>query len=242
MNPDTVAAPEGRPARAIAASGAAPEGLTGAVSVIAKTPEAGRVKTRLCPPLDPAEAAQVAWACLLDTLDVARLVPASRHVIVLDGEPGGWCNGFEVIPQRGDGLAERLAAAFDDMDASALVVAMDTPQLAANALVAGLRALQQGADAVFGPASDGGYWLIGLRAGVDAAPVFAGIPMSTGDTGRRQLARLRELGLAVHVLDELRDLDGVDDLEPIARLAPGGRLARLIQDLGLGRSRAVGLA
>ena len=58
----------------------------------------------------------------------------ARRVIVLDGAPGAWLPpGFEVVPQRGDGLGERLAAAFADCGGPAFLVAMDTPQLTAAA-------------------------------------------------------------------------------------------------------------
>src|SRR4051794_33949116 len=83
-----------------------------ALIVIAKAPVAGRVKTRLCPPCTPDQAAGLARAALQDTLDAAdRSTLAGRRVVVLDGDPGRWLPaGFEVIAQRGDGLAERLAA------------------------------------------------------------------------------------------------------------------------------------
>ena len=99
--------------------------IDGAVMVIAKTPVVGLVKTRLCPPLTAAEAHAVASACLADTIEVASAVPAARHVLVLDGQPGCWLpNGWEVIPQRGGGLDERLAAAFADVADPASVRAL----------------------------------------------------------------------------------------------------------------------
>src|SRR4029453_10639579 len=83
--------------------------------VIAKAPVPGRVKTRLCPPCTPAQAAALAEASLRDTLAAAARCGASRRVVALDGAPGSWLpDGFEVIPQRGSGLAERLSAAFAD--------------------------------------------------------------------------------------------------------------------------------
>ena len=79
--------------------------------VIAKEPVAGRVKTRLCPPFSPAEAAELAAASLADTLETLLALPARRRVLVLDGRPGDWVPpGFEVVPQSGGGLDERLAA------------------------------------------------------------------------------------------------------------------------------------
>jgi rSAM/selenodomain-associated transferase 1 len=190
-----------------------------ALAVIAKAPVAGRVKTRLCPPFTPAEAAALAEAALRDTLAAMARSPAARRVVVLDGRPGPWLPpGFEVLPQRGDGLAERLAHAFDDLAGPALVVGMDTPQVTPALLSSGLATLAH-ADAVLGPALDGGYWAIGLRR--PDARAFAGVPMSAPDTGRRQRRRLRALGLGVARLPALRDVDRADDVRAVAREAPG---------------------
>ena len=88
--------------------------------VIAKEPVPGRAKTRLCPPCTPDEAAALAEAALRDTFTAVAAAPAPRRVVVLDGRPGPWLpEGFEVIPQRAGGLAERLAGAFDDVGAPA---------------------------------------------------------------------------------------------------------------------------
>ncbi len=195
-----------------------------ALVVIAKAPVAGRSKTRLCPPCTPAEAAMLAEAALRDTLAaLARAPIAARRVIVLDGSPGPWLPaGFEVIAQRGAGLAERLANAFQDVAAPAFLVGMDSPQVTAGQLAAGLRALDR-AGAALGLAQDGGYWGIGLRAADPA--VFAGVPMSAGSTGVVQLARLRALGLAAVRLSVLRDVDRIADARAVAARAPHGRFA-----------------
>ena len=102
----------------------------GSLIVIAKAPIPGLVKTRLCPPCTPVEAAGLAEAALADTLARVLETPVDRRVVVLDGQPGDWLpDGFEIFAQRGDGLDERLAAAFADVGGPALIVGMDTPQL-----------------------------------------------------------------------------------------------------------------
>jgi glycosyltransferase A (GT-A) superfamily protein (DUF2064 family) len=153
-----------------------------ALIVIAKAPVAGRVKTRLSPPCTPAQAARLARAALADTFAACDAAAgARRRVVAVEGEPGGWIpGGWDVVAQRGDGLAERLAGAFADVGGPALAVGMDTPQVGAAQIEAGLAALAR-FDAVFGPATDGGYWAIGLREADPA--VFAGVPMSRDDTG-----------------------------------------------------------
>jgi hypothetical protein len=192
--------------------------------VIAKAPVAGASKTRLCPPCTPDEAAALAAAALADTLEAVAATPAVRRVVVLDGTPGSWlAPGIAVIPQRGDGLAQRLAAAFADLGGPALVIGMDTPQVTPRLLARGLAALEH-SDAVLGPAPDGGYWAIGLRR-ADAA-VFAGVPMSQSQTCAAQRARLRALGLVIRELPALRDVDVIADARAVAAQAPTTRFAR----------------
>ena len=196
--------------------------------VLAKEPVAGRVKTRLCPPLTPEGAARVARAALEDTLDVVRAVPAARRVLVLDGRYHA--AGFDVQPQRGGPMPERLAAAFDDCDPGlpTLLVGMDTPQLTAELLQQAVDRLAEH-DAVLGLAPDGGWWALGLQR-PDGA-LLRDVPTSRDDTGALQLAALRSAGLAPHLLPELRDVDTADDARLVAALAPGGRFARAVGEL-----------
>jgi rSAM/selenodomain-associated transferase 1 len=200
-----------------------------ALLVIAKSPVPGKVKTRLTPPCTPEQAATLARAALRDTLAAAAAVDTSRRVLVLDGPPGPWLDDtFEVIPQRGDGLAERLAHAFEDVGGPAFLVGMDTPQVTPELLDAGLAAVADG-DSAFGAAPDGGYWAIGLREPDRRA--FDGVPMSTDDTGARQLARLTELGLDPMILPPLIDVDTWADARTVAAAAPRSRFAAALADI-----------
>ena len=197
--------------------------------VIAKAPVAGRVKTRLCPPCSPSEAAGLAAAALADTLSAASASRATRRVLVLDGDAGDWVPpSFDVVPQRGSGLAERLTAAFADVGGPSLLIGMDTPQVTPALLDAGLAALDH-SDAVLGLARDGGYWAIGLRR-PDAA-VFRDVPMSAPDTGAVQRARLASLRLRTATLPPLRDVDTIADARAVAEVARGGRFARALATL-----------
>lgn len=199
-----------------------------ALLVLAKEPLPGRAKTRLTPPYTPGQAAELARASLLDTLDVVARTPAARRVLVFDGDGRRWRPpGFELIPQRGGDLAERLGAAFDAVGAPALLVGMDTPQLTPGLLLDGMRALADATvDAVLGPALDGGYWSVGLRRSVPGA--FAGVPMSSSSTLAAQRARLRELGLRIHEQPPLQDVDTVADARAVAAAAPHTRFARVL--------------
>jgi rSAM/selenodomain-associated transferase 1 len=203
--------------------------LNGQVIVIAKEPVPGRVKTRLTPPFSPRQAAGLAQAALADTLAAAAGVTAARHVIALDGTAGPWLPaGVRVLPQRGAGLDERIAAAFADayaeLDVPVVLIGMDTPQVTPELLETALRPLADGtADAVFGPAADGGFWLLGLRR--PDPSLILGVPMSTAATGVTQLARLAWAGLRIHWLPLLRDVDTAEDAREVARQAPGSRFA-----------------
>ncbi len=200
------------------------------VLVMAKSPVAGQVKTRLCPPLSPEEAAEVAEAALADTLAAVAACRADRKIIALDGQPGPWLpEGFDVIPQVGRGLGPRLenawAATAPSTGGWGIQIGMDTPQVTASeldallALLVSRPASRQERTAVLGPASDGGWWVIGLP-GTDPRRVFSGVEMSTPHTGDAQLRRLRALGLAVSVAQEHRDIDTFADLAAVAEAHP----------------------
>ncbi|MDG4764179.1 DUF2064 domain-containing protein [Solwaraspora sp. WMMD406] len=127
--------------------------------VVAKSPVAGRAKTRLCPPASPTQAARIATAALLDTMDAVRATAGATPVLALagrldeaDGYPGAGDDlttaaaGWRVLPQRGDRFADRLANAHADVAAAypgrpVLQIGMDTPQLTGAVLAAAVRTL-----------------------------------------------------------------------------------------------------
>jgi rSAM/selenodomain-associated transferase 1 len=205
------------------------------VIVIAKQPVPGRVKTRLTPPFSPQQAAKLAAAALADTLAATAQVSGVRRVLALEGIAGEWLPpGFDVIPQRGRGLDERLAAAFGEAHARLpvpmVLIGMDTPQVTRGTLESAIRPLAAGAaDAVFGPADDGGFWLLGLRRPDPA--LLLGVPMSAADTGRVQLARLTEAGLRVHQLGLRTDVDDLASACTVATQAPRSRFAATLRPM-----------
>lgn len=205
------------------------------VIVLAKAPVPGRCKTRLCPPCAPHEAAALAEAALADTLDAAVHSDADRVVLALDGVAGSWLpNGVDVIGQRGAGLDERIAAAFDDIGGPALLIGMDTPQVSARMLDGALQFLAHPhVDAVLGPALDGGWWAAGLRR--SDAQAFVGVPMSTSRTGVAQTRRLRARGLRIARLPTLRDVDRIADAYAVAADAPWSRFAHAVASLPASR-------
>jgi uncharacterized protein len=199
--------------------------LTATLAVIAKEPVPGRVKTRLCPPCTPLQAASLAAASLRDVLAAMLATPADRRVVVLDGRAPAWLpRQLDVVSQSGDGLDERLAHAFAELG-RALVVSMDTPQVQPADLLAGLRALDRH-DAVLGPAADGGYWAIGLRRPDPRA--LLGVPMGHERTLAVQRQRLDALGLRRAELRVLRDVDTWADALAAAADAPRTRFAAAV--------------
>ena len=201
--------------------------VLGSVLVIAKAPVPGRVKTRLTPPFEPDQAADLAAASLRDTLRAMTAVPAGRHVLVLDGGPTGLVpRGWERVPQCGGGLDLRLTAAFAAAAGTgpAVLVGMDTPQVQPDQLTA-FDPLTF--DCCFGPAADGGFWALGFRDPLMAGTTIPGVEMSRDDTGRQQLDRLRSAGLRVQMLPELTDVDTAASAQLVAELAPGTEFATL---------------
>jgi glycosyltransferase A (GT-A) superfamily protein (DUF2064 family) len=214
--------------------------------VLAKEPLAGRVKTRLCPPCTPDEAAAVAEAALADTLQAATAAGADRVVLSLDGRPGSWCPpGVEVVPQGEGTLADRLAATWRHAAGPALQIGMDTPQVTGAELAEAMAGLVDhdrdgdggGHEAVLGLADDGGWWAIGFR-GPCPHDAFSGIATSRPDTGARQLARLEALGLRVGLLRAQRDVDTWSDARLVAAAHPEGRFARAVARVSSARAVA----
>ncbi len=209
-----------------------------AVLVVAKAPVAGLAKTRLTPPLSPEQAADVAAAALLDTLAAVAQCPVARRMVALTGSFESAArkyaifsalSGFEIIAQRGGTFAERLVNAHNDAASAGfpvLQIGMDTPQVDARLLERCAASLcGEDADAVLGPARDGGWWALGVKDPASAA-VLAGVPMSTSTTGADTRRALQERGDRVVLLPELTDVDCPRDAIDVAAEPKCGELFR----------------
>lgn len=210
--------------------------------VVAKAPVAGLAKTRLGAVLGPRQAARVAAAALLDTLDAVLAVPSATPVVALTGDVDKAERGDEVaealarcavIPQRGKNFGERLANAHADVahaysGRAVFQIGMDTPQLSPTLLGESIDALYQpGVDAVLGPALDGGWWGLGLRNPLHAM-ALRWVPMSQPDTGARTMEALRRTGSRVGRLPALSDVDTMADALAVAATVPFGRFAEAV--------------
>jgi glycosyltransferase A (GT-A) superfamily protein (DUF2064 family) len=183
-----------------------------AVLVMAKAPVPGRVKTRLG--FDPAVCAAIQMRLIKRTVEWALAVAPEAAYVALDPLTDGVVPArARVFAQSGGGLGDRLAAAVAAVpERPLLVVGVDTrltPEHAASALAR----LDEGNDVVFGPALDGGYYLVGL-SGV-APSLFQIAPDAWGGPEVLALseAAARGAGLSVGLIAEARDLDTREDAE-----------------------------
>jgi uncharacterized protein len=208
--------------------------------VVAKAPVPGLAKTRLTPPATPVQAAAIAAAALLDTLDAVRDTPGAVPVVAMTGELELAARVAElraalapmtVIGQRGADFAHRLANAHADAarlcpGLPILQIGMDTPQVTPD-LLAGTVALLAEAPVVLGPAEDGGWWALGLRDPL-RANALCDVPMSKNDTGARTLAALARPGTDAMISAVLSDVDTVVDAIRVAERIPASRFAAAV--------------
>jgi hypothetical protein len=190
-----------------------------ALAVMTKAPQAGRVKTRLSPPLSPQEAAALNICFLQDTtaaisraaqrtsaLGVAVYTPVGAEAAYVDILPAD----FVLVPQRGELFGERLAAATEDLLAlgfdAVCLIDSDSPTLPESAFAQAVDFLSRPEDSVvLGPSDDGGYYLIGLKKLHEA--LFQGIDWSTERVFDQTVAAARRIGLPFHVLPTWYDVD-----------------------------------
>jgi uncharacterized protein len=198
-----------------------------ALAVMTKAPKAGRVKTRLSPPLTPDEAAALNICFLRDTAaaisrtsnggraqGIGVYTPIGAEDAYVDILPGD----FALVPQRGEAFGERLSAATVDLlslgFASLCLIDSDSPTVPAHAFSRATEQLSQPEDSVvLGPSDDGGYYLIGLKK--LHRPLFESIDWSTDRVLEQTVAAACKIGLPVHLLPTWYD---IDDQATLARL------------------------
>jgi hypothetical protein len=188
---------------------------------MAKAPQPGQVKTRLCPPLSQSEAAQLYHCFLRDKIAQVNALPSVAPVVSYapddvksvfqDLTP----SHFRLIPQRGDDLGARILFTFNQLFQQGypqvIVIDSDTPTLPTANLEEARRliATQQN-DVVLGPTEDGGYYLIGLRQ--SRPELFEGMPWSTSQVFPETRRRSEQSGLAVACAESWYDVDTPEDL------------------------------
>jgi rSAM/selenodomain-associated transferase 1 len=202
--------------------------------IVAKAPEPGWTKTRLAATIGPRQAADLSAAALLDTVRACQSAfGVERCQVSLAGsldravqaEPiRSALTGWTVREQRGGDFADRLIRAHREVPGSIVQVGTDTPQVTPG-LLRTVANLLDSADAVLGPATDGGWWVLALRDPGNAA-CLRDVPMSTSATGEQTRAALESAGLSVALAPELRDVDVVEDAAAVASAAPWTEFSR----------------
>lgn len=197
----------------------------GALVVFAKAPVPGQVKTRLCPPLTPDEAATVHGSFVIDTLERTRTavttfrLPVDRYLACA---PSSTLVFFKIMEERhavrlldqeGEDLGTRMhhvcATLFGRGYGRVLIVGTDVPSLPLEYYRQALELLHRH-DIAIGPALDGGYYLIGLKK--PAREIFSGIPWSTDQVLALTKEKAARHGLQIGELPRWRDVDTVEDL------------------------------
>jgi len=191
-----------------------------AVAIMAKAPRAGEVKTRLCPPLSLADAAQLYRCFLLDKIDQVRaLRTAGRALAYTPAEARaffeGVAPGFVLVPQRGADLGDRLVNSLGELLDSghrgALAIDSDTPTLPLGFLEQALDLVTApDIDVVLGPTEDGGYYLIGFRT--LHPELFEAMAWSTSEVLPETIRRANAKGLRLACLPPWYDIDTPNDL------------------------------
>jgi rSAM/selenodomain-associated transferase 1 len=192
-----------------------------ALIVFAKAPIEGYVKTRLCPPLTPDEAASLHGSLVLDLLERCQALKGCDRILAGAPTPdhpffGAMKTRFNIPiwDQVGDDLGARMAHAFQSAFGlpyqSVIIIGTDIPGITGPLISMAFKSLQQH-DIVLGPTVDGGYSLIGLRS--PTPELFEQIPWSTDAVFSLTQEKANAQGLSVKTLPMLRDLDTVEDLQ-----------------------------
>ena len=184
------------------------------IIIFVKAPRPGFVKTRLAAAIGN-EAARNAYRRLAETV-VANLAPLPHTELRFtpddaENEIAHWLSDDWTARPQGEGdLGERMHRAFIEAKGPAIIIGSDCPQVELSDLRTAAKTLQA-RDAVIGPATDGGYWLIALNAPCPA--LFENIKWSTSDVLPKTLEKANEAGLSVQLLRELTDVDTGEDWE-----------------------------
>jgi len=216
------------------------------LGLFAKQPLAGQVKTRLAAGSSPEWAAKVATAFLLDLLERLTLLNARRVLAFAPAEAASYFAGlfqgrFLLTPQQDGDLGRRMASFFAAQlpvtPRAVVLLGTDSPTLPLALIEQAFSELER-ADVVLGPATDGGYYLIGCAHRVP--PLFDGVAWSSSRVLEQTVARLAVAGGRLALLPPWYDVDTIEDWRMLrghvaaqrrAGLDPGvPHVERLMQD------------
>jgi rSAM/selenodomain-associated transferase 1 len=210
--------------------------------IFARLPVLGDVKTRLAATIGDARALAVYEAMLRDTLHSVGLSDESLSIEVL-WAPGRHVDstllrrafpGYALAMQTGPTLGDRLAIAFSERfyfhrTQKIVAIGVDDPLLP-RTLIDSAFELLDSCEWVLGPATDGGYYLIGCRAAAFDNEVFGGIDWGTDSVFSATVSKIRAWQTTLAVLPARSDIDVADDLHRFIRQSPPGELSRLLTE------------
>lgn len=222
--------------------------MSNVLVVFAKAPIEGQVKTRLCPPLTPTQAAELARCFLVDTVERACAFETQVYIAFTPADSESIFHELlpfpvEYIPQRGDSLGERELNVFLDLQQQGarniVLIGSDIPTLPLTHIQEAFTFLGDShCDAVFGPTDDGGYCLIGMRE--PHSVLFEGIAWSTSTVMAETLSQARKHSLNVELVPAWYDVDDhaglsrlADELKNTKRGTVAPRTQALLKRLGL---------
>ncbi len=210
-------------------NGPVPERLLG---ILVKEPVAGRVKTRLCPPLQPEESAALYEVALQET--VRRFAAELPVVLFHAGDPGYFRERFPHLPlcpqhpgDLGQRMDEALSLLLETGCPRAALIGSDSPDLPVAMVAAAFSSLGDH-DAVVVPAEDGGYVLVGT--GRPCPELFRDIPWSTAAVLPLTRQRAAAAGLRYREVGGWSDVDDRGSLRLLVERSPASATARFIRE------------
>ncbi len=186
-----------------------------ALIIFSKSPDGDNVMTRLSGHLSENERLKLHTALLEGTVKRLRDIPGADTLISYAGD-GDYLEkfGLRMFPQSDGDLGRKMHAAIEkvlgDGYTKAVLVGVDIPGLSAEIIDKAFKLLED-CDAVFGPARDGGYYLVGLKS--PSEEIFTGVEWSTETTLKQTLNKAESVRLKVEFTDTLSDIDRPEDLE-----------------------------
>lgn len=194
--------------------------------IFTRAPEPGRVKTRLMPFLSPGQCARLHDAFIRDIVEkfAGRKDLDLRIAFTPAGSEAYFSSyGIELIPQGGGDLGDRMARCLEQAlsggASKAVLIGTDVPHLSPDAVNDAFIKLDD-YDLVFGPAEDGGYYLVGARERLPVG-LFKNVNWSSPETLAQTLERARDIGASAARIQEYFDVDTPEDLERLTALEPG---------------------
>ncbi len=204
----------------IPAEGVSEMSYRSSLLLFVRCPKMGKVKSRLAAALGEGTALDLYESFVFDL--ISRLGGRSHPLLIVFDPPDAeeevrnWLGrGYVYIPQAGNNLGERMENAFVRSFAEgiekAILIGSDIPDLTNHIISEAFGSLDTH-EAVIGPATDGGYYLIGFQRGTFLPEIFHGITWSTGSVFAETMKVLEEYGYGTHILPEWRDVDTLEDL------------------------------